>query len=44
MVVREERNNPAVVPRAAEAKASLSRVRDWAQSIDWDDAEMMRQA
>lgn len=42
MVEREERYNPAVVPRAAEAKASLSKVRDWVQSINWDDSEKMK--
>jgi hypothetical protein len=42
MVVREERNNPQVVPRSAEARTALSQVRDLANSVDWDDPESMR--
>jgi hypothetical protein len=42
MVVREEKHNPRVVPRSADAKAALSQVRDLVLSIDWDDVEGMR--
>jgi hypothetical protein len=42
MVVREEKHNPTVVPRSADAKAALSQVRDLVHFIDWDDEGGMR--
>jgi hypothetical protein len=42
MVLREEKHNPAVVPRSADAKAALSQVRDLVHSLNWEDAEGMR--
>ncbi|MBN1205293.1 MAG: hypothetical protein JXB05_10245 [Myxococcaceae bacterium] len=42
MVVREEKHNPKVVPRSADARAALSQLRDLVRSIDWDDAEGMQ--